>query len=288
MAKAKSAAKSASAKSLGKTTASKGKADVLVDVATEVESLNQTKAFTLVDELVRESGLSEFRLGGVLAHIQDEASKEGGEAWLDGHDSFRGLVEARFNLHYRKAMYLINIYKHLVEKQIPWNAVKDVGWTKLKELAAILTQKNVETWVGRAKKMTTMQLQEAVKKAQHKGSDATETPSVSTLTLKVHKDQKEVIREAMDKAKVESKTDVDTVAMTNICQAYLGNAIEMDTGQETEVKKPKAKGKLAAFHKERVTAMFKEISEDLSGDGAETVLEAFGEVWPDITVNVEM
>jgi hypothetical protein len=290
MEKAKSAAKSASAKSLGKTTPTKGKADVLVDVATEVEVLNRSKAFDLVDELVQSGGLSEFRLGGVLAHIQDEASKEGGESWLDGHDSFRSLVEARFSLHYRKAMYLISIYKHLVEKQIPWNAVKDVGWTKLKELAPILTAKNVEMWVNRSKKLTVMQLQEAIKKAQSKGSDATETSSVSTMTFKVHADQKEGIREALDKAKAETKTDVDTVALHNICQGYLGNSVEIETsgGAPDAPTKPKAKGKLTAFHKERVKILLKEISEDLLGDGAELVLEVFGEIWPEISVNVEM
>lgn len=295
MTKAKSEAKSASAKALSgkeEQSAVKSKNDVLADVATEVESLPKKKAFELVDELVQSGGLSEFRLGGVLAHIQDEAAKEGGEAWLDGHDSFRALIESRFSLHYRKAMYLISIYKNLVEKQVPWNAVKNVGWTKLKELAPVLTQKNAETWVTRVQKLTVMQLQEAIKKAQSKGGDASEkeTPSVTTMTFKVHKDQKEGIREALDKAKADTKTDVDTVALHNICQGYLGNSItiEIEGGAEA-TPKPKGKAKLVVYHKERLTVMFKDMDGDFEGtDGAELALEAFGEIWPKITVNVEI
>jgi hypothetical protein len=40
-----------------------------------------------------------------------------------------------------------------------------------------------------------------------------------------HDDQKEAIRAALDKAKQESKTEYDAVALHNIAQAYLGNAV---------------------------------------------------------------
>jgi hypothetical protein len=40
-----------------------------------------------------------------------------------------------------------------------------------------------------------------------------------------HDDPKEAIRAALDKAKQESKTEYDAVALHNIAQAYPGNAV---------------------------------------------------------------
>ena len=292
MAKAAVKPQSTSAKSLA--TKSKSDSDVLTVVASEVESLGQKKAFELVDELVDAGGVCEFRLGGVLARIQSQAETEGGDEWLDGHASFKELIDEKFSLQYRKAMYLIDIYTNLVEKQIPWDSVKDVGWTKLKDLSKVLTVKNVDTWVAKAKKLTVMQLQEVIQKAQNKGGDVSEkeTSAVTTMTFKVHTDQKDSIREALDKAKTETHTDVDTVALHNICQAYLGNAIEVEMkGNGEDKPKPKGKAKLIAYYNEKATELFTEIKEDSSLDDIDDKVKAacnpLDEIWPDVKFNIE-
>ena len=295
MAKAAVKPQSTSAKSLAGATKSKADSDVLTGVASEVESLGQKKAFELVDELVDAGGVCEFRLGGVLARIQSQAETDGGEEWLDGHASFKELIDEKFSLQYRKAMYLIDIYTNLVEKQIPWDAVKDVGWTKLKDLSKVLTVKNVDTWVAKAKKLTVMQLQEVIQKAQNKGGDVSEkeTSAVTTMTFKVHTDQKDSIREALDKAKTETHTEVDTVALHNICQAYLGNAIEVEmsgNGKE-QPKKPKGKAKVIAWYNERATELFNEIKEDDALDDIDDKVKAacnpLDSIWPDVKFNIE-
>lgn len=266
---------------------SKAANDVIVDVASEVENLTQVKAFALVDELVQSSGLSEFKLGGVLAAIQDKAAQEGNEAWLDGCESFRALIESRFNMHYRKAMYLINIYKNLVEKQIPWNTVKDVGWTKLKELASILTPKNVDSWVAKAKKKTVIQLIEEIKKAEAKGKDAGESgPStLTTMTFKLHEDQKEAVRSMLDKAKEETKTEFDNVALYNVAQAFLGETVTINAeGGEAEAEEP-PKGKKAL--KEWLVAKV-ETAMRIEGVDYEIALKAFENVFPQIGLEVSV
>lgn len=243
-------AKSTSAKHVGSKPAVKKEAakktDLIVGIASEIETLTQPKAFALVDEIIARSGVDDFRLGGALAVIYDKASAEGGDAWLDGHDSFKSLVSARFGVEYRKAMYLVNIYKNLVEKQIPWAAVKDIGWSKLAILASILTQKNVAAWAEKAAKHNIEELKELVAKAKAKGDgnavtgDATE---VMRKTFVFHGDQWPPIEAALSKAKKESKTEYDTVALVNIAHAYNGNAITMeveDGAPKTEKEKSKA------------------------------------------------
>jgi hypothetical protein len=280
MAAVKTASKSVSEKLVKGATKVAKKNDLFVEVASEVEHLTRAKAFTLVSNLLEDVESNHFRLGGVLSLIQEKSSKE--DTWLDGTTSFRDLVQEKFGLHYRKAMYLIAIYRNLVEKQIPWESVKGLGWTKLKELAPILTPKNVEVWAKKAEKMTVLQIIESVKKAQAKGgSDAVmgKTSTVTTMTFKVHEDQKDVIRNALDKAKKATKTEYDTVALHNISAGYLGNAITIEV-VETEAKAPKE------LSKKEKAVLLKELMAEV---GYEEVLTVFEKVFPkidlDVTVN---
>lgn len=288
---AKTAKSAASKMVAGKAAVKPAKSDVLSAVAQEVESLSQKAAYELVDELADAVGVSEFKLGGALAVILDKSSAEGGEEWLEGYPSFKDLLAQRFDIGYRKAMYLIEIYKNLVEKQIPWEQVKDLGWTKLSVLAKVLTQKNVEKWVAKAEKMTVEQIRDVLK-AEGSATEK-ETSEITTINFKVHPDQKESIRSGLDKAKKETNTEFDSVALFNIMQGYLGNSVEIETtGGAQAPDKPKSKGKLKEYWSERFTALFKEAHEDLGGgeatDAAESVLAVFGEVWPNITVKVEI
>lgn len=269
-------------------TGSKTEGDILTGVAQEVESLTQAKAFSLVEELVNSSGINEFRLGGVLAHILDESAKEGGEAWLDGCDSFKTLLDSRFGIHYRKAMYLINIYKQLVEKQIPWDEVKSLGWTKLKELTPVLTAKNVAGWVKKAEKLTVLQLIELIKKQAAKGTDATvkEPSIVTTMTFKLHADQKESVRSALDKVKEEAKTEFDSQALHLISLGVLNNSIPI--GGDAPVEKPAKKGKAATTSTIDSLDPKSQLKHLMKSQGWEVTLELFGELFPSVDLQVSV
>lgn len=196
--------------------------DLLLETAHSIETLSQAEAIQTVETLLEESGLNDFRLGGVLQVINTHG-------WYEPYQSFKALLKEKFNLEYRKAMYLINIYTVLVEAQIPWSKVAHLGWTKLKELVKILTPENVDEWVDIATDCTVLQLIEKIKQAQGTATSSKgDSSDVTTITFKVHEDQKEVIRTALEKAKEELNTEVDTVALENICIAYMGGAVKMN------------------------------------------------------------
>jgi len=214
--------------------------DLLAQIAQEIGGLSAEDAINAVPTLLDGADENYFRLGGVLHAISVNKFYE-----KDGFDNFRIFVETKFGLQYRKAMYWIQIYDRLVESGVPWNKVKDVGWTKLKDLAAVLTVDNVDEWVNRAMSSTTLQLQEAIKKAQA-GSLATsgiqpvddkepEKSKVTTFTVKVHEDQKTIIKEAVEKARAEAKTDFDGVALEAICMAYMSGGVSTG-GQPASLK----------------------------------------------------
>lgn len=200
--------------------------DVLVAMVQEISKLSATDAIAMVPNLLNGADENYFRLGGVLSAISTN------KFYLaDGYDNFKTFVEDKYGIQYRKAMYWVQIYDKLIESGVSWNKVKSVGWTKLKDLVAVLTNDNVDDWITLANKSTTLQLQAAIAKAKT-GTLATsgitpteDTPApekqVTTFTVKVHNDQKTVINEAIEKALLEANTEFPGVALEAICMNYL-------------------------------------------------------------------
>lgn len=226
--------------------------DFLVVTANQIENLSESDALEMADKLVDARGENDFRLGGVLAVIQSKN-------WFSGYPNLKALVENRYGIAYRKAMYLVGIYQDLVKNQVPWDKVQDIGWSKLKEISQFMNAENVDDWVVKAKSMTVLQLQDLVKSMKTAGSNAKEgatvTSEVTTMTFKVHPDQKESIRSALDKAKEEANTEYDTVALEMICVGYLNGSVSVDKSAPP----PDLKALMKVLTPEDVLQVFEEV-----------------------------
>jgi len=195
-------------------------ADVIIDVVSEIEHLGRDDALKLVHQLTEETEVTFFRLGGALSVIMRN------EWFRPDYPTFRDYVEQVYGMAYRRAAYWVAIYNALSESGIPWSKVKDVGWTKLKEIAQVLTQENVDEWVERAASMNTQNLIAAVKAAQADGApknleDANAKATV-TKSFKLHTDQVATLDAAIAKAKEQGSTTVDAVALQYICEDFVG------------------------------------------------------------------
>lgn len=232
--------------------------DLIHDTAAEIEHLTKTKALNEAQKLSENIEANSFRLGGVLKVIFDNA-------WFEGFESFGQFVFERFGFQERKARYLMEIYENLVNKQIPWEKVSGLGWTKLKDLARVLTPENVDEWVEKASKLTVAELQAVLKGDQ--GSEASKevktTDQVTVMKFKLHQDQLDTVSSALNKAKAETGTDHDTVALENICSGYLAGAVGVQTAGKT----------------------FQQYVEDMGLEGA---LNAISEMFPSANINVVM
>ena len=192
--------------------------NLILDIAHEVENLSKTKALNEADKLAENIEVNYFKLGGVLKLINDNS-------WFEGFPSFDDFVYEKYGFQGRKARYLVSIYDNLVTKQIPWEKVSGLGWTKLKDLAPILTPENVDEWVAKAEKVTVVELQaliKAQKPAEEGEKTAKTTDEVVKVTFKLKADQAEIVTQALAKAKGELHTEFDTVALENICAGYVG------------------------------------------------------------------
>ena len=146
-------------------------------------------------------------------------------------------------------------------------------------LLPVLDKDNADEWVKKAGAMTTLQLQEEVAAAQKKegGAPAQITSEVSTMTFKVHKDQKETIEAAIDKAKQMANTEVATVALEHICLDFLPS--------------PKAKGKKADGEMPPILDVFAAIKEKHGDDLTEALKEIFGAfeaIYPNVDITVAL
>lgn len=97
----------------------------------------------IAQELETDTGRQEYRLGGILYHIQKDKAYlevEGGQEYAE-KGGFAKFLQEYFNIDYRKAMYLIEIYVHFTQAGIDDAAevVAQMGWTKASKIAKLLT-----------------------------------------------------------------------------------------------------------------------------------------------------
>lgn len=209
-------------------------------IQAQIETLGPDEVGEKLKSLLEIADYSYFHIGGVLNKIQKNN-------WYVPHLSFKEWVENETDLSYRKAVYLTAIYRSLVDSEITWEQVKDLGWTKLKELVPVLTKENVSEWVDFAKDKTNLQINAAVKNSVMASNEEGESladgknPSinsgsseVTTMTFKVHPDQKDSIKLALEKAMEEASTEYPAVALDHICLDYC-NSITNEVVSEVKV-----------------------------------------------------
>lgn len=229
--------------------------DFITSVASEVEGLSKTKALNEAVRLAESIETNYFKLGGVLKLIYENS-------WFEGFESFGLFVLEKFGFQERKAKYLMEIYTELVDKQIPWEKVHHLGWTKLKDLARFLTPENVDEWVAKAENVTVLELQAMLKASNAPdGGDGKTKDDVTQLKFKLKSDQLETVTSALNKCKAEVSTEFDNVALEMICAGYLGGSVSAAS----------AGGSL---------------EDAMKAAGWEAVLEKFGEIYPKIDIQV--
>jgi hypothetical protein len=231
--------------------------DLIADTAVEVAALTKTKALNMAANLAENIEANYFKLGGVLKIISDNG-------WFEGYESFDVFVFEKFGFQARKARYLMQIYVDLVNKQIPWEKVAHLGWTKIKDLAPILTLENLDEWVAKAENVTVLELQAMLKAKSETGGTEKTTDDFVKLKFNVKQDQAETIQHALAKAKGEVGTEFDTVALENICALYLGG--NMGTIPSTGA----------------------DIESVMSAIGWEASIQAFGKLFPQIDISVSV
>ena len=144
----------------------------------------------LAQQLEQTAAASEWQLGGTLYHLKKSKAYEeieGGEEYkLPG--GFQKFLIEYFNIEYRKAMWLIEIYRNFTIMGIenPAQEVAAMGWTKAKTIAKPMMEEgaNAAELIELAKSHTVSDLTEAIKEQVTVGATKTGGTRVTRITLK--------------------------------------------------------------------------------------------------------
>ena len=155
-----------------------------------------------------------------LAELLAEAyNRKYWEEW--GFEDFKVYCNDELDVHWRKAYYFVDIWNKVAEYNLNLAEVKKIGWTKMKEVAAVMTKRNYKGLMAKALKQTSREFAETVKiiRAKQKGTDV--RPVTTTIVLKCNEDEAKGIMEALSEAKKLTESANDTVAFEMICSDWL-------------------------------------------------------------------
>ena len=144
----------------------------------------------VAQELEATAATSEYRLGGVLFHIKKNKTYqnvEGGAQYAE-KGGFGTFLKDYFNIEYRKAMYLIDIYVAFTQAQIenPAEAVARMGWAKASKIARPMQLEGASATdlVALAESNTLADLSTAIKEQVEVGGTRTPGTKATRTTLK--------------------------------------------------------------------------------------------------------
>jgi hypothetical protein len=136
----------------------------LVEFSSYLETVTKEDAIESIKNLAQMESEDWFRIGMILSSYRKSK----------GDEEFKSLLtyaEQNLQVNGRKAYYLISIHDSLVTSHITPSQVSEVGWTKLKEIAHLLTPENVDYWVDLCKTNTTKQLVALLKSGSTTNAD---------------------------------------------------------------------------------------------------------------------
>ncbi len=268
--------------------------DCLSKALHQIEQLKDQKAaFEKMKMLLLAEAMNWYQLGGVLLRINEEK-------WFGGYDSFEEFCVNALGFRKSKAYHLIKIYKLLVESDITWQDVEELGWSKLRLICAAAVRVKLEpaefstcVETAKVKKLTCVELEAELKDSILGGCGAPAgSGTVTNLVFKPHENQLPTITTALDNAKKQSGTEHDTVALEYVCLDFLSPGASQpkekaEAGSDVAIPKPGEKG----FVWPSMEQHFEHLLYKHGGDPDETMKEvgpAFDVIFPNVNVSVKI
>jgi hypothetical protein len=150
-------------------TKEEGKEHVQIKTLTRYESQNADKLIEKAVECAKSLDRNYMALAAILYRLQKK------ELYRKkfGYENFKVFIDEKIpNCGHRKGLYLVGIFKFVRDFGVPSDALRDLAWSKLKEIVPILRNgADIKEWVEKARELNFAQLQEAVRKfrAEDKG-----------------------------------------------------------------------------------------------------------------------
>ena len=134
-----------------------------------------------------------------------------------GTGEFNKQVEKEFGIKWRKARYVLQIHDQLKKSGVTWGSVERLGWTKLKELAHILTKKNVAEILDKLADANTDTVKKFVR--GYNGNSRQVVRPIKTLVLKMSPTQHKAVIRTLEHIKKERTLDSKDDALAALCES---------------------------------------------------------------------
>lgn len=173
--------------------------DALPDLENEDEEVlalvnGDVDLIEVAQNLEATAARSEYQLGGVLFHIKKAKQyEELDEGIYKVNGGWAEFLKSYFNIEYRKAQYLIQIYIAFTQAQIenPADVVARLGWAKAQKISVPMAEEGavVGDLIALAEANTVVDLSTALKEQIEVGG--TPGAKVSRITMKFRYDEEE-------------------------------------------------------------------------------------------------
>jgi hypothetical protein len=194
-----------------------------------------------LDKTIEENSL---RLSALLSEAYHKAYYT---RW--GYTDFQQFAEKETSTGYRKAMYLIKMWDRATALKIPEDRMKDIPWTKLRNVVPLMDADNKEELLQAAETMSVRELDSKIKQTKACGK---ESSSVTTLKVEIMEEFASGILDAIEAAKEMLGTQNTATALYHICTDWMeqqeGEMGEAFTTDETDIRKPRLKVNGNAIH----------------------------------------
>lgn len=187
-----------------------------------------------VIEAKNQSEAAYWRLATALFNVWNENAYN---EW--GYESFNDYVDNELDMQRRKAQYLVAIAGWFGEQSESVQAwVKQIGWTKARELIGVVDESNADEWRDIAESSSLRELTAAVKEAKSSESTGSATESGTSdderpkaKRFMLFEGQMTNVESALAQAKMNANTEKDGHALDMICTEYLANNGQIGTLQ---------------------------------------------------------
>ena len=160
--------------------------------------------------------------------------KAGGKDETRPYATFEEYCDLELNMKKRKALYLVSIYeKFVVELDLPKEILRDLEWSKAKELVGIITAENAADLMDKIGTMTLKQVIDMAKAMKTSAatsgtSGATAEPvDIRRLTFKLTPEQEENVNGALKLAESMTGSDKPGNQLDLICSEFTAGAVGM-------------------------------------------------------------
>lgn len=206
----------------------------------------------LAQEFAEEAANMDYQLGGILYHVRVSKKFKDIKPEYAERGGFGKYTEEQLGMHYRKCMYLIDIYSTWNKYNLPKNWISEQGWSKALLVARHVDDENAEDLMAVAEEQSVADLRETIKESYaRKGADTREIIKKITFKFRLLEEPASMITDYMELAMKQLGLDKPEEVFEHVFTEWAQEHLDVGKRRRKTVAKDETKGEGKAGAKPR-------------------------------------